>query len=704
MGRKSKTQLEIEQRQKIQKNMQVMNEFHNQTYDYMRDQLEFASGDQWQDVVKSQREKTGRPTVVLNLTKSYVNRIVNPVRMNPVGVRIGTDNKELTDLVSGIVRQVEVESRAKEAYETAYENAVTCGLGWIKLGTDYVDDESLEQKVTVDIVRNPMSVWMDPYAKRIDGSDAKFAVHMEFIPADEAEREYGEEATGSGIGGIDIYEYWQVPENSVPDFTYYEIECEKLQRYWYEDGSSSDNDANPDKVVVQQRLIENKQVRAIRYVGNKKIQETLIPIPYIPLVPVFGDYLYLERESKVHHSGIVHWLMDSQRMVNFYGSNELELASLAPKAPWIVAEGQIEGYEDIWASANTEAVSALPYKPDTIGGQAVPPPTRVDNQAQTGALIQSRQKSQEDMGREIGIFDNMLGQVQAANETGKAALLRANQGELPTAHYLQNYEQSIAQVGRVILYLLAWVGDTPRMVGVRDERGQKVMVETTLSEILTPKFLKHAEVETTAGPAYESRRRESINAILQLGQVMPEKMGMMADLLVENMDAPGAAEIAERLRKSPDIAALLEEGGGPTKEELEMQLQQAQAQIAQQTDTAEKLEGIIRQLQAQIISKDKDRQADIAKTLIKEEGSMAREKLKQHGEDERTALKIEADAEADMRSFAGEVFKQENDRVNEAALGNFESTDYVPPVRGPLSVPESEANQAQSDIENTLSE
>ena len=83
---------------------------------------------------------------------------------------------------------------------------------------------------------------------------------------------------------------------------------------------------------------------------------------------------------------------------------------------------------------------------------------------------------------------------------------------------------------------------------------------------------------------------------------------------------------------------------------------------------------------------------------------MAREKLKQHGEDERTALKIEADAEADMRSFAGEVFKQENDRANEAALGNFESTDYVPPVSGPLSVPEAEANQAQSDIENTLSE
>jgi len=661
------TQKEIKQRQRIQDRMQRMNEYHNKTYDYVKDQLEFASGDQWQTNVRAERQKDGRPTVVLNLTKSYINRVVNPVRMNPIGVNVGTDNKELTDLLSGIIRQVEVESRMKEVTDVAYENAVTAGLGWYRLGTDYIDDDSLEQKVTVDIVRNPMSCWLDPYSKRADGSDAEFGAFIEYIDQEAAVEQYGEDAVGQGLGGVDIFEHWTVPEDSVADFTYYELESEKIQRYWYENGTTTDGQPNPNKPYVKARTIEKKQVRAIRYIGNKKIE----------------------------------WIKDSQRMVNYYGSNELELASLAPKSPWVIAEGQIEGYEEDWLNANRIATSALTYKPDALGGQMVPPPMRADNQAQTGGLMASRQKAQEDMGREIGIFDNMLGQVEAANESGKAALLRANQGELPTAHYLQNLEQSIAQVGRVMLYLLAWVGDTPRMVGVRDAQGQTKYVETTLSEILTPKVLKNASIETTAGPAYESRRRESINAIMQMGQIMPEKMGVMADILVENMDAPGSIEIAERLRKLPDIQALLDEGEGPTKEELEQQLQGAQAQMAQQQDTMGKMEGIIKQLQARIIADDKDRQADMAKTLIKEEGALARERMKQVGEDERAALKIEADAESDMRSLAGDVLKAEQ-KADIDLTANFTAEDYVPPVAGPLSTDKADTAEVSASIDKTL--
>lgn len=697
------TKKEIEQRQRIQSRMQKMNEYHNKTYDYVKDQLEFASGDQWQSGVQAERKKDGRPTVVLNLTKSYINRVVNPVRMNPVGVNVGTDNKELTELLSGIVRQVEVESRMKEVTDVAYENAVTGGLGWYRLGTDYIDDDSLEQKVTVDIVRNPMSCWLDPYSKRADGSDAMHGAFIEYIDEEAAKAEYGDEAVGQGLGGIDIFEHWTVPDGSVADFTYYEIDCEKVQRYWYEDGTTTDSQPNPNKAYVKARTIENKQVRAIRYIGNKKIEEALIPIPFIPLIPVYGDHLMLNNYSDVHLAGIVHWIKDSQRMVNYYGSNELELASLAPKSPWVIAEGQIEGYEEDWVNANRIATSALTYKPDALGGQMVPPPQRADNQAQTGGLMASRQKAQEDMGREIGIFDNMLGQVEAANESGKAALLRANQGELPTAHYLQNLEQSIAQVGRVMLYLLAWVGDTPRMVGVRDPQGKTQYVETTLSEILTPKVLKNASIETTAGPAYESRRRESINAIMQMGQIMPDKMGVMADILVENLDAPGSLEIAERLRKLPDIQALIDEGNGPTKEELEQQLQGAQAQMAQQQDTMGKMEGIIKQLQARIIAEDKDRQADMAKTLIKEEGALARERMKQVGEDERAALKIEADAESDMRSLAGDVLKA-GQQADIDLVGNFSSKDYVPPIPGPLSTDQAETTQVSTNINNTLGE
>lgn len=692
---------DIELRQKIQNRLQIMSGYHSRTYDYIKEQLEFVSGNQWDSSVLSARQLDKRPSVVLNLTKTYVNRVVNPVRMNPIGIRINTDNPELTEFTTGVIREVEANSRAQEAYEVAYDHAVSGGLGWVKVGTDYRDDSSLEQKVVVDLVRNPLSVWLDPYSKRVDGSDAEYGVCVEYLSSEEAQKMYGDEAVGDGMGGINLFEYWNTPEDSTADMTYYEIEREEVDRYWYEDGEFDDEEPNPEKPVAATRKIVKKSVRAVRYVGNKKVDEVVIPIPYIPLIPVYGDQLYLNNGDDIHLAGIPHWLKDSQRMVNYYGSNELELAALAPKAPWIVAEGQIEGYEDTWAEANHRAVSALPYKPETIGGQMVPPPVRADNQAQTGGLMQSRQKAQEDMAREIGIFDNMMGQVTAANETGKAALLRANQGELPTAHYLQNLQQSIAQVGRVVLHLLAWVGDTPRLVGVRDAQGNKVMVTTTLSEVFTDQFLQHAEVETSSGPAYESRRRESINAILQMAQIMPDKMSIMADLLVRNMDAPGSQEIADRLHKA--LPPEFKEGGeGPTKEELQMQLQQAQQQIAVQSDQTQKLQGIIQQLQARILSGDKDRQADLAKVLIKEEGAMARERIKQSSEDERMAMKIEAEAESDMRDLASKVIDREEDRVDMRLSAAQTPEDYVPPVPGPISTDQAENTEVMRNIDETL--
>ncbi len=692
-------QKELDLRARVQEKMATLNGYWNKTYDYMEDQLEFRDGDQWDGKVKGERETDGRPSLVLNMTKTYVNRIVNPLRMNPVGVRINTDDSDFTELLSGIVREVEHKSRAAEAYETAYENAVTCGLGWIKIGTDYENDESLEQNISIEIVRNALSVWLDPVSNRIDGSDAKYGVHVTYMDSKEAKEEYGDEAVGQGIAGIDIYEHWTVPQDSTADVTYYELENKKFKRYWLEDGTTVDEEP---EFYVQMREIEEKQCKVVRFVGNKLVGEPVfLPIPFLPIIPVYGDRLSLQRSDDVRLGGLIHWLKDSQRMVNFYASNELELAALAPKSPWVIAEGQVEGYEDEWATANTKSHAFLPYKPEGLHGQMLPPPQRADNTAQTGGLIQSRMQAQQDMGKEVGIFDSMFGAVEAANEAGKTNILRQNQGELSTAHYLQNYSQSIAQAGRVIMWLLPYVGDVTRTIGMRDEEGNKNFVPMVLSEVVTKRVLQEMNLEVTSGPALEGKRREAVNAILQMGAVMPDKMGLMADLLIENLDAPGSKEIAERLKKTlpPELQ---DKQDGPSAEELEAQLQQSSQVIQQQTDRMGQLEGIIQQLQAQVISNEQDNKTKLATAVIKEEGAMARERIKQLGEDQRQAEAIEADAESDMLKASNEVFKA-NAEVEKAALESAQGSEgFVPSVKGPVSVDQAEGNQAIQDIDEIM--
>ena len=642
---------EQELRVRVQKRMEQMNAYWSTQYDYSSEMLEFCSGEQWDEEVEKERIVDGRPSLVLNLTKTYANRIVNPLRLDPMGIKVTVPNEDISELITGIVRDIEVKSRASQAYENAYEQAVIGGVGWVRVCTDYDDDESLEQKIRIDIISNPLSVFIDPNSELPDASDAKFGCIVTYIDKDEAEEEYGEEAVAGNVGGVNLYNDWMIPENSVCDMTYYELKEDKKPRYWYADGSTSD-EAVEGVPYVAKRLITQKVVHIIRWVGNALVEHSTLPIPYIPLVPVFGDRLYTD---DVKYCGIVHWIKDSQRLVNFYASNELELASLAPKSPWVIAEGQIEGYEEEWGNANNKTYSALPYVPVSLNGTPVPPPTRADNQPQTAPLMASRAQAQQDMGRELGIFDNLLGGMEGANESGKSVLLRQNQGEMATAHYLDNLQQSISQIGRIVVWMLPYAYDTERPVAVRDAKGERTMVNMRLKDVITPEILKNLDIETESGPAYQGRRREAVGAILQIAQVMPDKMAIMADLLVRNLDVPGAKEIADRLEMT--LPPELKQGESQIPPEIQQQMMQKEQTIQQQNDQLVYLQNVISQLQMRLMNDDKARQADMAKTIINNEAKLAVERIKQSGDNDRQTNEIQADYETEMAKINAEYQK-----------------------------------------------
>ena len=85
-----------------------------------------------------------------------------------------------------------------------------------------------------------------------------------------------------------------------------------------------------------------------------------------------------------------------QRMYNFWRTAETEFAALAPKAPWLVAEGQTEGYEEEWSSANIKNYSTLTYKPVTDeNGNTMPPPIRQQPQTIPAASVNAAMAASE---------------------------------------------------------------------------------------------------------------------------------------------------------------------------------------------------------------------------------------------------------------------------------------------------------------------
>ena len=141
-------------------------------------------------------------------------------------------------------------------------------------------------------------------------------------------------------------------------------------------------------------------------------------------------------------------------------------------------------------------------------------------------------------------------------------------------------------------------------------------------------------------------------------------------------------QLASRLRKTLPPELQDNEAVQPDPQAQQM-LQQADAQIQQLTQQNEYLEGVVRQLQAKDIADHEKNKTDIIQTVIKEEGAMARERLKQDGLDARQQEEIEAEASKDMMRYAESILAEEGGQVTEAMAPGSE--DYVPQVMGPVA-------------------
>ncbi len=76
------------------------------------------------------------------------------------------------------------------------------------------------------------------------------------------------------------------------------------------------------------------------------------PGRYIPIVPAVGIEMQIGRRRL--RRGVIRMAKDAQRAYNYARSTQTEVVALQPKAPFVGTEKQFKGYEEVWATANTE--------------------------------------------------------------------------------------------------------------------------------------------------------------------------------------------------------------------------------------------------------------------------------------------------------------------------------------------------------------
>ena len=592
---------------------------YSQEYDRAREDLLFESGDQWRGTKRAK----SRVTLTLNITRSYVERVTNPYTLNPVEIKIEAKKNDPHRLIAKkFVEEIQEKSNATEAYQTAFRNAVVCGRGFIHVGTEYADDTSLRQKLSVDTVRDPLSTYLGPH-QNIDGSDAKYGFTIRYLDENYAKAKYGEDVCYDTLG---VYDNWGESSKQVASVLYYRIEEKQIKRQFMPTGEYYDNQ-DPIEGSTQTRYLTKKTCKACHIIGEKVISETEYDMPCIPIVPVYGDRIFTEHG--IEYAGIPYKTRGVNSQINYSASSEAELIALAPKAPWIASANQVAANKQMWRNANTVAYDTLIYTPETIEGHLVGPPQRADNTAQTQGISQSKVGSMMDMSKVTGMPESMFGETPSNMATsGIAHKSMSSMGELSTAQYADNLLKSMKRVGYVLLYLANNVLVNPEEL---DIDGKKVSVSFKELGIDPESF----EVDIYTGPSVENKKQEAITSLTEMMQYSPESAPLLAVRIAENLNVPNRDQIVADLKKAlPPNLQDNEEGIDPQAQQA---LQSAQQAIQAQEALVEECMSVIANMQTQLISDEADRASDIELKRID-----ALTKLSQAHMDNFTKLQTEA--------------------------------------------------------------
>ncbi len=160
-------------------------DFCKSAYDEARADMAFAftPDSQWDTWMTQTR--TGRPMYTVNRLRQALKQITNDQRMNrpqPKVRPVEEGDVELAEIRQGLFRNIEQQSTADRAYDTAFQFAVGGGYGVWRITTQYADQGSFDQDIRIEEVANPYSVKFDPASRAKDRRDARFAFVDDQIP------------------------------------------------------------------------------------------------------------------------------------------------------------------------------------------------------------------------------------------------------------------------------------------------------------------------------------------------------------------------------------------------------------------------------------------------------------------------------------------------------------------------------------------
>lgn len=628
-----------------------------------KDDLTFARlGEQWPPKVKQQRELEGRPCLTVNKMPAFIRQVVNDARQNKPGIVVHPADDEAdpdtAEVIEGLIRNIETTSNADVAYDTGLDFAVSAGWGYLRVNTAYSSDDTFEQDIVIEAVPDPLTIYGDPYDNGADSAKWNHAFVVSTMPKEEFEDTYK---------NADPVDWDNGPYADIPT-AWCDGDLVVVAEYWkrvptmrqivaLSDGSTCDAEeckANAEalaeagiEVVGKPRDVRSHKVVQYTMSGVEILSTVEWPGRYIPIIPIYGEDITVN--GKRHIRSMVRDAKDAQRRVNFHTSAVTELVALAPRAPFIGKVGSFETDAEKWETANSESHAYLEFD-----GEVAPA-----RQAFAGVPAGEMQQvllASDDMKAIMGLHDASLG--ARSNETsGVAIKARQREGDVSTFNFTDNLTRAIRHLGRVIIDMIPEVysvariirtmgqDGNPKKVAINqqpgighnggppmdgDDNANEVAQDLKIYDLTAGKY----DLVVKAGPSFSTRREEAAAEMMQFCESFPQAAPIIGDLLVKNLDWPGAEDIAKRLhallppqlQDQPNGGQPAQPGqappgpqGAPGPAPLTPEAIQAHQMLQQATQTVQAQSQQLQQMQAML-----QQQADQLKAMEQDRALEAR--------------------------------------------------------------------------------
>ena len=595
--------------EKIHKDYKRSGRFNSKWKKEAKEDIEFVLGDQWDEKVKNDVEKQGRPALTLNIIQPIVRLVSGYQRDSRSSIKAypeGGEDQLTSEVVTKLLKNVIKNSDAEDVVSEAFETCLTArGKAFIEPYLDYTYD-LLNGKMMFNVL-DGWQIRFDSNSVKYDLSDARFVIKekpltedeiIELHPEKERKIEEGINLPMEDDAGVSKEDNFLESGQDYPGTDEMDKDLpitpeEKTFKYiiyYYKKYVDQHLAVDVNKNLAQMFKTEKKALRFLK-VGSKgdlTKGQKIIPkkIPEIwqvasvgqvilddsraesypawrgyPIIPLFGWYSsvgkrVLKRED-LAYQGIASSLKDPQTEKNKRRSQSLHIVNAVANRGWLTEEGSWVDINKV-AQFGSKAGVNLEYK------KGRPMPKQLEPGNIPSAHIYFEEKSEEDIKIISGVNADMLS-VEDKNTSGRAIALRQRQGVRILKPLLDNVVKSQKLLVKYIVSQLSEIYTVDKALRVLGSefitkhfrKSEQDPIELVMGKagefvegILNDGELVNYDISIGQGLESPTERYAQYNSLLELAE---KGLPIPPQILVEYSDIPESAkqEILSAVQSAP---------------------------------------------------------------------------------------------------------------------------------------------------------